>query len=56
VSDVMYAPFPVVDAGMPAEAAAKLLGRNNPALLVREHGTVQGIITRSDLLQFLMAR
>jgi len=56
VSDVMDAPFPVVDAGMPAEAAAKLLGRNNPALLVCEHGTVQGIITRSDLLQFLMAR
>jgi cystathionine beta-synthase len=56
VSDVMDAPFPVVDAGMPADAAVKLLGRNNPALLVRDHGTVQGIITRSDLLQFLMAR
>jgi len=56
VADVMDAPFPMVDAGMPADAAAKLLGRNNPALLVRDHGTVQGIITRSDLLQFLMAR
>jgi cystathionine beta-synthase len=56
VADVMDAPFPVVDAGMPADAAVKLLGRNNPALLVRDHGTVQGIITRSDLLQFLMAR
>ena len=56
VADVMDAPFPVVDAGMPADAAAKLLGRNNPALLVRDHGTIQGIITRSDLLQFLMAR
>jgi cystathionine beta-synthase len=56
VADVMDAPFPMVDAGMPADAAVKLLGRNNPALLVRDHGTVQGIITRSDLLQFLMAR
>jgi cystathionine beta-synthase len=56
VSDVMDAPFPVVDASMPADAAVKMLGRNNPAVLVREHGTVQGILTRSDLLQFLMAR
>jgi cystathionine beta-synthase len=56
VSDVMDAPFPVVDAGMPVDAAVKLLGRNNPAVLVRDHGTVQGILTRSDLLQFLMAR
>jgi cystathionine beta-synthase len=56
VSDVMDAPFPVVDAATPADAAVKMLGRNNPAVLVRDHGTVQGILTRSDLLQFLMAR
>ncbi len=56
VSDVMDAPFPVVDAQMPVDAAVKMLGRNNPAVLVRDHGTVQGILTRSDLLQFLMAR
>ena len=56
VSDVMDAPFPVVDAAMSVDAAAKMLGRNNPAVLVRDHGTVQGILTRSDLLQFLMAR
>ncbi|MHB1298268.1 MAG: pyridoxal-phosphate dependent enzyme [Gemmatimonadaceae bacterium] len=56
VSDVMDAPFPVVDASMPADAAVKMLGRNNPAVLVRDRGTVQGILTRSDLLQFLMAR
>jgi len=56
VSDVMDAPFPVVDATTSADAAVKMLGRNNPAVLVREHGTVQGILTRSDLLRFLMAR
>ncbi len=56
VSDVMDSPFPVVDAAMPADAAVKMLGKNNPAVLVRDHGTVQGILTRSDLLQFLMAR
>jgi len=56
VSDVMDAPFPIVDATTPADAAVKMLGRNNPAVLVRDHGTVQGILTRSDLLHFLMAR
>jgi len=56
VSDVMDAPFPLVDSTTPADAAIKLLGRNNSAVLVREHGTVQGILTRSDLLRFLMAR
>ncbi len=56
VSDVMDPPFPVVDAATPAEAAIKLLGKNNSAVLVRDHGTVQGILTRSDLLRFLMAR
>jgi cystathionine beta-synthase len=56
VSDVMDSPFPVVDVAMPVDAAVKMLGRNNPAVLVRDHGTVQGILTRSDLLQFLMAR
>ena len=56
VSDVMDSPFPVVDAQMPVDAAVKMLGRNNPAVLVREAGTVQGILTRSDLLQYMMAR
>lgn len=56
VSDVMDAPFPVVESTMAADAAIKLLGRNNSAVLVRDHGTVQGILTRSDLLRFLMAR
>ena len=56
VSAVMDPPFPVVDATTPVEAAIKLLGKNNSAVLVRDHGTVQGILTRSDLLRFLMAR
>ena len=56
VSDVMDAPFPVVDAGQPAEAVAKLLSKSNPAVLVRDRGTVQGIVTRSDMLHYLMTR
>src|SRR5919108_385074 len=48
VSEVMDPPFPVVDAGMPAEAVAKLLSKSNPAVLVRANGHVEGIVTRSD--------
>jgi cystathionine beta-synthase len=54
VSDVMDPPFPSVEAGQPVESVAKLLSKSNPAVLVRRNGTMQGIVTRSDLLQFLM--
>jgi len=56
VSEVMDPPFPMVDAAQHVESVAKLLSKANPAVLVRRDGTVQGIVTRSDLLQFIMAR
>ena len=56
MSDVMDQPFPVVEASQPVDAVAKLLSKANPAVLVRDHGTLQGIVTRSDMLQYLMAR
>ena len=56
VSDVMAAPFPVVDAGQPLDSVVKLLTKANPAVLVRTDGTVGGIVTRSDVLQVVMAR
>ncbi len=56
VSDAMDAPFPVVDAGMPADAVAKVLSKSNPAVLVQTQGAVEGIVTRSDLLHFMMSR
>lgn len=56
VSDVMDAPFPLVDESTPADTAAKLLSKSNSAVLVQRGGLVQGIVTRSDLLQYLMAR
>ena len=56
VSDVMDPPFPVVDANQPVDSVAKLLSKSNPAVLVRERDVVRGIVTRSDMLQFLMAR
>ena len=40
----------------PVDSVAKLLSKSNPAVLVRSNGTVQGIVTRSDMLNYLMAR
>ena len=56
VSDVMDAPFPVVDATQSVDVIAKLLSKANPAVLVRRAGRLAGIVTRSDVLQVMMAR
>ncbi|HET7584277.1 MAG TPA: pyridoxal-phosphate dependent enzyme [Gemmatimonadaceae bacterium] len=58
VSELMDAPFPIVDRSQPLESVAKLLSKANPAVLVRgENGNgVSGIVTRSDVLELLMAR
>ena len=56
VSEVMDPPFPVVDAEQPVDSVATLLSKANPAVLVRAKGVVSGIVTRSDMLAYLMAR
>jgi cystathionine beta-synthase len=56
VSDVMDPPYPIVDAAQPVDSVVKLLTKSNPAVLVREHGRVQGIVTRSDVLHYMMQR
>ena len=56
VSEVMDPPFPVVDMEQPVDAIAKLLSKSNPAVLVRTNGSIRGIVTRSDMLNYLMAR
>jgi cystathionine beta-synthase len=56
VSDVMDSPFPIVDADHPVEGIVKLLSKSNPAVLVREKTEIRGIVTRSDMLHFVMAR
>ena len=56
VGDIMDPPFPVIEAGQPVDAVSKLLSKSNPAVLVRDGGKVSGIVTRSDMLHFLMAR
>lgn len=56
VGEVMDEPFPVVGAAEPVDAVTKLLSKATPALLVAEGGTITGVVTRSDMLSFLMAR
>jgi cystathionine beta-synthase len=56
VSEVMDPPFPVVDIAQPVDVIAKLLSKSNPAVLVRSNGNLQGIVTRSDMLSYVMAR
>jgi cystathionine beta-synthase len=56
VSDVMDQPFPVVEADQPVESVAKLLSKSNRAVLMRRDGVIQGIVTRFDVLEYLMHR
>lgn len=56
VSEVMESPFPVVSSEQPVDSVVKLLSKSNPAVLVQDYGEVQGIITRSDMLDFVMSR
>ena len=56
VSDVMDSPFPILDAEHTVEGIVKLLSKSNPAVLVRSDGAICGIVTRSDMLQYVMAR
>ena len=53
VESVMDAPFPVVDSHRDADEAARLLTRENPAVLVRDKGELKGILTRYDVVRDL---
>jgi cystathionine beta-synthase len=56
VSEVMESPFPMVDADHAVDGIVKLLSKASPAVLVRDEGKIRGIVTRSDMLHFVMAR
>jgi cystathionine beta-synthase len=49
VSEVMDAPFPVVNESVEIERATKYL-KHSPAILIEEYGRIVGIITRYDVL------
>jgi cystathionine beta-synthase len=54
VESVMEPPFPVVDAGAQLAEVARLLTRENPAVLVRRGGHIGGIVTRYDMVSRLV--
>src|SRR5687767_4428666 len=56
VSEIMDSPFPMISSDQPVDGVVKLLSKSNPAVLVQEQGVVQGIVTRSDMLHFMMSR
>jgi cystathionine beta-synthase len=53
VEAVMSAPFPVLDGHVDADEVRPLLARDNAACLVRENGSLVGILTRYDVVQAL---
>jgi cystathionine beta-synthase len=52
----MDSPFPMIAADQPIESVVKLLSKSNPAVLVRRNGSIEGIVTRSDMLHYMMTR
>jgi cystathionine beta-synthase len=56
VSDVMDPPLPTVDYDATLDQVSKLLSKANPAVLVKRGGRIEGILTRSDVLHYVMKR
>ena len=56
VGEVMDEPFPVVESSQAVESVQKVLSKATPAVLVSEGGAISGIVTRSDMLAYLMNR
>ena len=56
VGEVMDEAFPVVESRQHVESVQKLLSKATPAVLVASNGTIEGIVTRSDMLAYLMNR
>jgi cystathionine beta-synthase len=55
VAEVMGPPLPLVDTGDPIEVAFERL-QTGPAVVVTKDGRALGVLTRSDLLEFLAHR
>jgi cystathionine beta-synthase len=53
VESLMSDPLPVVPSDEPVDRITRLLTSKSPAVLVRENGSVVGILTRFDMLQFI---
>ena len=56
VAKVMEKPFPLVEPGADLDTVYKLLLHGSPAVLVGTENRLEGIITRSDIIQYLAGR
>ena len=54
VESFMAEPLPVVPRDEPVEQVTRLLTARTPAVLVSQNGSVVGILTRFDMLQFIV--
>ncbi len=54
VASLMDAPFPSVDATVTLDGVGRMLTRQTPAVLVREDGRLAGIVTRYDVVRYLV--
>ncbi len=52
VGQVQGPPFPQLDAGAPAREAYTIFNTGQSAVAVVNNGTLEGIVTKSDLLEF----
>ena len=53
ISTVMDGPFPLVDANEEVERVVPMLASGAPAVLVQRDGTIIGVITRADVLEYV---
>ncbi len=53
VESLMGEPLPIVRGDQSLGDVTRLLAARNPAVLVRDNGTITGILTRFDMLQFI---
>jgi cystathionine beta-synthase len=53
VRDVMGRAFPSLELSVEIDRAYKLLSLANSAILVTDHGTPVGVVTRQDIISFL---
>ncbi|HYO29334.1 MAG TPA: cystathionine beta-synthase [Thermomicrobiales bacterium] len=53
VSTIMDAPFPLVDGNEEVERVAPMLASGAPAVLVQRQGTLVGVVTRADVLEYV---
>ena len=53
VSTIMDAPFGLVDANEEIERVIPLLAGGSPAVLVQREGTIAGVVSRADVLEYV---